>query len=358
MFNTKKNEDMNKKTLFFLVNSPVWAIVLSFLYVISFRHLLDAPPGVEFSGLVYMIHFSFAFLAWIFSSFYIFYSYLIPKYWRNDKKKTFWVLASLIILIIEPVFFTLAYPVLLHIISPEIFGFGIRSLLASWIPCSGITLLTGALAALCRKIYDSVATKESRKELEHKKLQSELSTLKSKLNPHLLFNSINNIDTLILTNPELASKLLSKLSDLLRYVVYETEEELVSIKKEVSNLNKYIDLETIRLVNPECVTFTSQISNDVLIPPMLFFPFVENGFKHSNLNKEGKKLQITISENERKLVFECTNTVMEKPQNENEKGVGLTIARRRLELLFPDKHELKISEESNEFTIKLLIDLS
>lgn len=350
---------MNKKTLFFLVNSPVWAIVVSFLYVVGFRRLLHAPEGINFSeNFNYMLLFTVVALIWFFSTFYIFYSFLIPKYWRNKKKKEFWLLASLTILIIEPAFITLAYPIVLHTIWPEKFDYTLKSIFVMSVPLSGITLIPGLLGTLCRNLYDSIVTKESRKELEHKNVQSELNTLKSKLNPHLLFNSINNIDSLILTNPELASTLLSKLSDLLRYVVYETEDELVSVKEEISNLNKYIDLETIRLVSPNRVSFKSQISKDVLIPPMLFFPFVENSFKHSNLNKEGQKLDIAISEGEGKLVFECTNTVVNELKEKKNKGVGLAIARRRLELLFPGKHELKIREENNEYAVKLQIDLS
>lgn len=234
---------MNKKTLFFLVNSPVWAIVVSFLYVVGFRRLLHAPEGINFSeNFNYMLLFTVVALIWFFSTFYIFYSFLIPKYWRNKKKKEFWLLASLTILIIEPAFITLAYPIVLHTIWPEKFDYTLKSIFVMSVPLSGITLIPGLLGTLCRNLYDSIVTKESRKELEHKNVQSELNTLKSKLNPHLLFNSINNIDSLILTNPELASTLLSKLSDLLRYVVYETEDELVSVKEEISNLNKYIDL--------------------------------------------------------------------------------------------------------------------
>lgn len=112
------------------------------------------------------------------------------------------------------------------------------------------------------------------------------------------------------------------------------------------------------MVSPNRVSFKSQISKDVLIPPMLFFPFVENSFKHSNLNKEGQKLDIAISEGEGKLVFECTNTVVNELKDKKNKGVGLAIARRRLELLFPGKHELKIREENNEYAVNLQIDLS
>lgn len=283
---------------------------------------------------------------------------MVPKYWRKGKKKIFVLLAALAILIIEPIFLFIAYSIpSYYIFKLDTFSLDIQLQINSWILISGSTLLTGILGISCRLIYNSFKNKESRKDLENKNLQSELNTLKSKLNPHLLFNSINNIDTLIQTNPELASTLLSKLSDLLRYVIYDTEEERISINKEISNLNKYIDLEKIRLVNPECVSFTTKISNDIFIPPMLFFPFVENGFKHSNLNKKGQYLKISISENVSKLFFECINTVMEKPQKEEKRGVGLAISKKRLELLFPDKHELTIREENNEYCIMLQIDL-
>lgn len=348
---------MNKTTLFFLVNSPVWILILSFVYVIGFRRFLNPPPGFENMNLFNTMHFTVVTVSWLLSSFYIFYSYLVPKYWKKGENLKFLLFASLTVLILEPAFYIVTYPIPLHIISSEIFGFNLQALLQSWVSCSGITLLIGILGVLSRKFYNSIANKESRKELERQKLQSELSTLKSKLNPHLLFNSINNIDTLILTNPELASTLLSKLSDLLRYVIYDTEEESISINKEISNLNRYIDLEKIRLINPDCVTFTTKIINDIFIPPMLFFPFVENGFKHSNLNKDGQKLKISIIENNNKLYFECINTIMTKSKNENNNGVGLNISKKRLELLFPNKYELRINQENNEFCITLQIDL-
>lgn len=287
---------------------------------------------------------------------------MVPKYWRKGKKYIFVLLATITILIIEPIFLFFVFSIPSYFIfklnKNSLFPSDIQLLISSWLLICGITLLAGILGIACRLIYNSFKNKESRKDLENKNLQSELNTLKSKLNPHLLFNSINNIDTLIQTDPELASTLLSKLSDLLRYVIYDTEEERISINKEISNLNKYIDLEKIRLINPECVSFTSKISNDIFIPPMLFFPFVENGFKHSNLNKKGQYLKISISENGSKLFFECINTVMEKQQREENRGVGLAISKKRLELLFPDKHKLTIKEENNEYYIMLQIDLN
>ncbi len=165
-------------------------------------------------------------------------------------------------------------------------------LVSAYLAIIAVTFFLFGLAAFYRFGIDWFKNLEVKKDLENKNLLSELKTLKSKLNPHFLFNTLNNIDTLIQTSPEQASAALSKLSDILRYVVYDTEHEKVPIQKEIDNLQKYIALEKMRIVNPDAVEFISKVSNETSIPPMLFFPFVENGFKHSNLNndKDGTKI--------------------------------------------------------------------
>lgn len=125
---------------------------------------------------------------------------------------------------------------------------------------------------------------------------------------------------------------------------------------EIDNLNKYIDLEKIRLVNPDSVTFTTEIAGNTCIPPMIFFPFVENGFKHSNLNNKNHKLSISLSDNNGMIKFDCINNVIEKPQKSDYNGIGLELARKRLELLFPNKHELIVQQKGDEFIVKLQIN--
>jgi two-component system LytT family sensor kinase len=359
MLNQIKSEIMNKKTLFFLINIPVWLLMLSLVYNIGFNRYLNQPENFISSRLSFILFYSFLILSWLLSSFYVFYAYLIPQYWIKRKWKTFSLLSFLFIIIAAPILLFLGF----NVPAEFIFGLGTLSstndlhLVNTWIFMSLGTLIVGTIGVICRLIYFSLTNKESKKELENKNLQIELNTLKAKLNPHLLFNSINNIDTLIHTNPEKASLFLSKLSDLLRYVIYDVEEEKISIFKEISNLKKYIELETIRLVNPECVSFEMELTKDILIPPMLFFPFVENSFKHSNLNKNGQYLKISVREDDRSLVFECLNTVIEKPKKEEIGGVGLSITKKRLDLLFPDKHELIIEQDFSEFSVLLRIDL-
>jgi len=163
---------------------------------------------------------------------------------------------------------------------------------------------------------------------------------------------------LIQKDPVQASASLSKLSDLLRYVVYDTENELISIEKEIESIIKYIDLERIRLANPAAITFSSEILNEVYIPPMIFFPFIENGFKHSNLNDSNNKLQIQISSKNGKILFSCVNTINKMQKKMGNNGIGLDLAKKRLTLLYPSKHKLIINENNNVFSVLLEIDLN
>jgi LytS/YehU family sensor histidine kinase len=195
-------------------------------------------------------------------------------------------------------------------------------------------------------------------EIENIKLKSELKAIKSRLNPHFLFNTINNIDALILTNPSKASAVLAMLSDLLRYVVYETENETIPIKKELEMIEKYVDLEKIRLSNPDAVSLVCAINNDFPIPPMLFIPFIENAFKHGNPNHHNNKLSISFTENDNVLLFRCVNSTGIRASDAEEKGIGLQLIKERLKLLYPNRHTLHIVMQNDEFDVTLKINIS
>jgi len=346
---------MNKKTILFLIQIPVWIIVFAFVLVIGY----NSNQSIDTSILIYIfITYAFILLAY----FYIYYSFLVPRYLEKRKYKWFAIYSLFIILLTIP-FDQAAFLEFYY----WLFGEGDFSsdnpppvsinnpyflFIVSLTP-----LFFGLLGIFYRFVIDWFKNVEVKKDLENKNLLSELKTLKSKLNPHLLFNTLNNIDTLIQTSPEQASATLSKLSDILRYVVYDTENENILIQKEIDNLQKYVELEKIRLVNPDAVEFTSNVSNETVIPPMLFFPFVENAFKHSNLNKTNQKLQISINEDKSKINFKCTNTINENKQNGVASGMGLELAKKRLDLLFPGTHVLTINKVDNEFRVNLEIQI-
>lgn len=339
---------MNKKIVLFLIHIPVWMVAVFIAYFFSSDDVPVDHPN-------YVVSSTITFAFWFLASFYAFYSYLVPRYLEKGKYRLFALYTALFTLIVTPG---------IDLFLCQITGIGVinplnpllTEIIYPWLGCIIVTFSCGGLGALYRFAIDWFKNLHVKKDLENRNLQSELDTLKSKLNPHLLFNTLNNIDTLIQTSPKQASEVLSKLSDILRYVVYETEDEKVSLKMEIEVLHKYIDLEKIRLVNPDSITFIAEIEETTLIPPMIFFPFVENGFKHSNLNNKNHKLSISISDHNGLIKFECINNTIEKSQKSDYNGVGLVLARKRLELLFPNKHELIVQQKGNEFIVNLQIN--
>lgn len=188
---------------------------------------------------------------------------------------------------------------------------------------------------------------------------AELKLLKAQLNPHFLFNTLNNLYGLSVVKSDKLPNLMLKLSELLRYSLYETKEELVSLPKEISYLENYISLEKIRLENTKINFNKNGKINNREIAPMLFIVFVENAFKH--LSSENSKVDITIISEENKLRFTCKNTIdSTKPLEENlekgKSGIGLVNVKKRLALIYPEKHQLTINNTNNIFSVDLIIE--
>ena len=355
---------MEKRKLFILINAPIWIAVVLYTFSIGFyRYYTSDYEPMTPTAIKFGIANSIVIISWLLVNFYLFYLYLVPQYFLNKRKPYFWILSSIYVLLLGPTLI-----VMLQYISGLIIGIAvvfplnlgmipIKAFLLNWLYWLVLTVICGFLGFIFRLAFSSFQNEQQKQELEIKNRENEIKVLKSKLNPHFLFNTINNIDTLIQSRPTLASEALSKLSDILRYMVYETENEQIQIKTEIENLEKYIDLEKMRLVNPNNVSYTCTIKNDFSVPPLIFFPFVENGFKHCNLNASHQSLQISIKEDNSSLIFNCLNTLNEKSHESNFKGIGLELAKKRLDLLFPNRHELTINKEKNEFHVLLLIDL-
>ncbi len=341
---------MNKKVFQILLHVPVWLVVLSLIIFMSSdsKHLGNSS---------FIIAESLSLAFWFLSSFYVFYFYLVPKYLAKKDIKKFVLYSGLFSVFIMPIIQLSLTAIIFRFLGEGDFrarNFPSVQMIFPYMGGIAGTLFCGGLGTFYRFGIDWFRNMQVKKDLENKNLLSELNTLKSKLNPHFLFNSLNNIDTLIQTNQEQASSALSKLSDLLRYVVYDTENEKVSIQMEIENIQKYIELEKIRLINPDSVNFKYDVPNKTMIPPMLFFPFIENGFKHSNLNNPEHNLSISISSENNKINFISINTITDKSSNSKE-GIGLDLARKRLELLFPDSHKLDITKDKNMFKVNLEI---
>lgn len=195
-------------------------------------------------------------------------------------------------------------------------------------------------------------------ELERTTRFAELEQLKNQINPHFLFNMLNNTNVLTQKDPEKASYVLVKLSDFLRYQLYDSARPQVLLTSEMQFFNDFLELEKIRRDQFHYVISKEGDISGVLLPPLLFIAFVENAVKHSMNSEAASYVYITIEILNGTLLFKCINS---KPaatiQNKKAGGLGLANARRRLELLYPGKHTLTIEEDADEYHVALTLKL-
>lgn len=193
---------------------------------------------------------------------------------------------------------------------------------------------------------------QQKKMLELEKKKSELSFLKSQINPHFLFNSLNNLYYLIYDKSDNALKSVEKLANLLRYSLYESKDE-VSLDKELKSLNDFIELEELR--HDYDLNLKMNIDenlNYVNIPPFILIPFVENAFKHGELKKMDFPVVVNLNKSGNDLVFEVSNK-KKKQQKDEVGGIGLENVRKRLELIYGENYNLEIKDEENTFNVNL-----
>lgn len=224
------------------------------------------------------------------------------------------------------------------------------------------TLLYIFLGGLFRLAIDGYGNQQQKILLEKQNVKSELSLLKSQINPHFLFNTLNTIHSFVKLDPDKAAHSIIKLSGIMRFILYNSNHDKIPLEKEVNYLRDYITLQQFRLDNPEFVRFTVSGSLDnINIPPMLLIPFLENAFKHGEIKTSLPGIVISLELNHQgKLVFKVENAIS-KIENQDEiqdvGGIGLENVKRRLHLLYPGKHDLAISEQNTRFTVQLTINL-
>ncbi len=204
-------------------------------------------------------------------------------------------------------------------------------------------------------------TEKLQKELEKEKLNSELAFLKNQISPHFFFNTLNNIYSLIGINADDSQKAVLKLSKLMRYLLYESEHGNTLLSNEIDFMNNYIDLMKLRMsekINLN-VTFPDKY-DDISIPPLLFIPFIENAFKHGISYRERSFIEIGLKTDTSGLIFTCRNSLFKTREDKPDEhsGIGLENVSKRLNLLFPGKHELKTEINDSAFEVYLMINFA
>lgn len=201
---------------------------------------------------------------------------------------------------------------------------------------------------------------KKRKEMEKEMLNSELAFLKSQVSPHFFFNTLNNIYSLVEINTADAQKAILQLSKMMRYLLYETTQETVSLSKEIGFMKNYIELMKLRLSSK--VDLKVQFPDDYKdcsIPPLLFIPFIENAFKHGISYRDKSFIHIAMQVSHNAIAFECANSMGNGSEKslEEKHGIGLENVKKRLGLLFPERYDLNVTKTETSFEIKLKLNI-
>ena len=221
----------------------------------------------------------------------------------------------------------------------------------------GILILALTFGSAIKISRDSFVRRQEEK-------TAELKLLKAQLNPHFLFNTLNNLYGLSVAKSDKLPNLMLKLSDLLRYSLYDTKETYVALEKEIQYLENYMSLEKIRLEETAEISFVKKGDlGSKKIAPMLFIVFVENAFKHLGASKEEKsRVAVEIEGTANKLTLKCENTIdgvgtAGNNLESGKSGIGLKNAKKRLALLYPEKHQLTIVENDTTYSVTLILEL-
>ncbi len=221
-----------------------------------------------------------------------------------------------------------------------------------------IALLMFCFSLAVKLFFKSLRDKEAMKELEHNNLQTELEYLKYQINPHFFMNTLNNIHALVDINTEKAKQTLVELSRLMRYVLYESNKRTISLSKEGEFLRHYVELMRIRYTDNVKITLSiPDIIDNVQVPPLLFITFVENAFKHGISYRHPSFVLIELQIENDEILFHCENSNFSNSKDQYH-GIGLDNVRKRLLLLYGDRHKFFIDENEASFNVRLIVPIN
>ena len=352
----------NRKHVFALLHIAAWIFV--FLLPLYFFNS-EWARNSSFLGRYYITAIIYGFV------FYFNYFFLVPKFYFSNRRINYFIIITLLIVIL---YFVEGY------LSGRIFRetnteLEIQSILRHYAaqhnlskPPFGqmhvfnfvlVCILISGFSIGLRVSEKFIQQEKHQKELEKVRLSTELAFLKNQISPHFFFNTLNNIYSLIGVNADDAQEAVLKLSRLMRYLLYESDQDKVRLEKEIEFMNNYIDLMKLRLSGKVDlhVSFPEKV-NGIMIPPLIFIPFIENAFKYGISYKERSFIHLTLSVKDQDLLFMCSNSkvdTMDKDDNQFS-GIGLDNVTKRLNLLFPKHHNLNLTESDTAYNVQLTIN--
>lgn len=329
----------------------IWFHLLFWLvmYLDEFLALFGITSAYEMEEIPFIIIYILIDIILVYLNFYV----LIPQFLLKNKLWRYAALTLLSVVIVGLLNLYIAPPIE---VAPgeEPYVLGLSDfILGTFLPT--LTLLGTAIAVKVFKLF--LQNQQKFQEIERTSLRTELAYLKDQINPHFLFNVLNNIYVLSRKRPAEASESILLLSDMLRYQLYDCSEEKVSLKNEIDYLKNYLDLDKLRKSKAQVNFAINGHPNGIQVAPFLFLPFVENAIKHGTSMDNEAKIDIRFDIQKDTLHFYIKNTKPEQPVVREVGGIGLANVKRRLDLLYPKQHTLKIKEEKISYTVDLSLKL-
>jgi sensor histidine kinase YesM len=340
----------SKKWFIVVAHTAAWILLFSLPYLLRPEYNNDERPQRSPSGNAFNYFAIIMNLSWV-ALFYFNGLFLIP---RLVYKKKYWVYGLVLLAIFC---WLIAQTRLLTGIFMNPAHYNLRRhLLITFF----IFLFILAASTAYQMIRDRMKTERMAKDKENENLKTELAFLRSQVSPHFMFNVLNNMVALARKKSDLLEPSLIKLSSLLRYMLYETDEEKVLLEKEIEYLQSYIDLQVQRFGSKVKVNVCMEdYDKSYFIEPMLLIPFVENAFKHGTGLIQNAEIGIELKARNNFLQFTVANNFDSLAQEIKDKtsGIGLQNVRRRLNLLYENRHALSILDKDNKYTVSLQLNL-
>lgn len=340
---------MKAKQLTIAVHTLVWLLLLVIPYISTNQVFESLDPASDIKYLLLCFTLSSVLLI----TFYLNYFFLIPKYLFVKKG---WLYSLILLLMIAIVFFLLGtifvFSGLVHETLAKT-GMAVEKI----IPVIIINALSLWLLAIVSSVLWTIYNRL--REAENEKLAAQIASLKSQINPHFLFNTLNNIYAIAIDTSPKAADMVDKLSEMMRYTMKDTQRDFVLLEDEINYINNFIELQKLRLdksVKLECVIIENVPS--LQIAPMLLIPFVENAFKHGVNSEQKSRIKIEIAMNKTEFQLIVTNNKVNVQRDISEKsGLGIENTKHRLNLIYPSRHLLVINDTEKQFVVSLYINL-
>jgi hypothetical protein len=327
----------------------VWILLVVIPYISTDQVFSALDPGSDVKYLLLCLYLSGLLLI----MFYFNYLFLIPAFLLAKKYWTYFsclLLTIAVVLLLSWVLFFYSdfSPEKLTSTSP-----GIEKI----IPVILINALSLWLLSIVSSILWTVYNRL--KQTESEKLSAQIASLKSQINPHFLFNTLNNIYATAIDTSPMAADMIDKLSDMMRYTMKETQQDLVLLEDEINYINNFIELQKLRLDRSVKLEYRPPENIPPFqIAPMLLIPFVENAFKHGVNSEQKSRIKIEISMNKTEFQLSVVNNKVNVQRDISERsGLGIENAKHRLNFIYPSKHLLIINDGDKEFFVSLYINL-